>query len=315
MTLPLQNPNGGFWGGLNIEGRAAATRESIPIVSFIQVTPGYLSAMGIPILKGRAFTEQENSDQSPKVAIVNATLARRFFSDTDPIGRRICMGEDCSKGPWLTVVGVVGDAALESLTDPRFPQVFSPHAQGVEGGVAGTMELAVRTSGDPLSLAASVREHVHQLDKDQSVARAQTLSQVASASLAQPRLNTLLLAGFAALALLLAAIGVYGVISNSVAQRTREIGVRMALGATRGKVFRSVVGEGMLLALAGLGVGLLAAGGLARLMTSLLYGIRPSDPFTYFAVTLLLAGVAFIATFIPARRATKVDPIVALRYE
>jgi len=315
MTLPLRNPNRGYWGGLNIEGRAAVTRESIPIVSFAQVTPGYFRAMGIPILKGRAFAEQDNSDQSPKVAIVNATLARRFFSDVDPIGRRICMGEDCLKGPWITVVGVVGDTALESLTDPRFPQVFSPHAQGVEGGVAGNMELAVRTSSDPLSLAASVRDQVHQLDKDQSVADMQTLDQVVSASLAQPRLNTLLLAGFAALALMLAAIGVYGVISHSVAQRTREIGIRMALGATRGVVLRMVVGEGLMLTLAGLGVGLVAAAGLARLITSLLYGVPPSDPATFLAVSLLLAGVAFLASYIPARRATKVDPMVALRYE
>ena len=315
MTLPLGNPNSGFWGGLNIEGRVALKRESIPIVSFSQVTPGYFSAMGIPLVKGRAFTEQDNSNQSPKVVIINATLARRFFSDAEPVGRRICMGEDCSKGPWLTVVGVVGDAALESLADPRFPQVFSPHAQGVEGGVAGSMELAVRTSSDPLSLAASLREQVHQLDKDQSVADMQTLEHVVSASLAQPRSNTLLLAGFAALALLLAAIGVYGVISYSVAQRTREMGIRMALGATRGKVFRLVVGEGMLLALIGLGVGLVAAFGLARLMTSLLYGVAPTDPITFLAVSLLLSGVAFVASYIPARRATKVDPMVALRYE
>jgi len=315
MTLPLGNPNSGFWGGLNIEGRVALKRESIPIVSFSQVTPGYFSAMGIPLVKGRAFTEQDNSSLSPKVVIINATLAHRFFSDAEPVGRRICMGEDCSKGPWLTVVGVVGDAALESLADPRFPQVFSPHAQGVEGGVAGNMELAVRTSSDPLSMAASLREQVHQLDKDQSVADMRTLDQVVSASLAQRRLNTLLLTGFAALALLLAAIGVYGVISYAVEQRTREIGIRMALGATRGKVFRLVVGEGMLLALIGLGVGLVAAFGLARLMTSLLYGVAPSDPVTFLAVSILLSGVAFVASYIPARRATKVDPMVALRYE
>ena len=315
MTLPLGNPNSGFWGGLNIEGHVALKRESIPIVSFSQVTPGYFSAMGIPLVKGRAFTEQDNSSLSPKVVIINATLAHRFFSDAEPVGRRICMGEDCSKGPWLTVVGVVGDAALESLADPRFPQVFSPHAQGVEGGVAGNMELAVRTSSDPLSMAASLREQVHQLDKDQSVADMRTLDQVVSASLAQRRLNTLLLTGFAALALLLAAIGVYGVISYAVEQRTREIGIRMALGATRGKVFRLVVGEGMLLALIGLGVGLVAAFGLARLMTSLLYGVAPSDPVTFLAVSILLSGVAFVASYIPARRATKVDPMVALRYE
>ena len=315
MTLPLENPNGGYWSGLNVEVRTAATRESIPIMSFAQVTPGYFPAMGIPIINGRAFTEQDNNDQSPKVVIIKATLAHRFMSDADPIGRRICMGEDCSKGPWLTVVGVVGDSALESLTDPRFPQVLSPHAQGVEGEVAGDMELVIRTSSEPLNLETSVREQVHQLDKDQSVADMRALDQVVNASLAQPRLNTLLLAGFAALAMLLAAIGVYGVISYSVAQRTREIGIRMALGARRDQIFRLVVGKGMLLAAAGLGLGLVAAFGLAQLLKSSLYGVTPSDPTTFLAVSFLLASVAFIASYIPARRATKVDPMVALRYE
>jgi hypothetical protein len=212
------------------------------------------------------------------VAIINATLARRFFSDGDPVGERICMGEDCSKGPWLSVVGVVGDAALESLADPRFPQVFSPHAQGVEGGVASSMALALRTSSDPLSLAAAVENAVHELDKDQSVANIQSLNQVVNASLAQPRLNTLLLAGFAALALLLAAIGIYGLVSYSVALRTREIGIRMALGAARVNVLRLVVQHGMILALVGAAIGLMGALILARLMSSLLYGVQPSDP-------------------------------------
>lgn len=314
MTLPLDN-SGGFWGSLNIEGRAVATRESIPIVSFSQVTPGYLEAMGIPLIRGREFTEPDNSEQSPKVAIINATLARRFFSGLDPVGQRICMGENCSKGPWLTIVGVVGDAALQGLNDPRFPQVLSPHAQGVEGGPAGSMGVAIRTSSDPLSLAASVREQVRQLDRDQSVADLRTLDEVVSASLAQPRMNTLLLAVFATLALLLAAVGVYGVISYSVAQRVREIGIRMALGATRGKVLGMVVGEGLLLALAGLGLGLLTASGLARVMTSLLYGVTPNEPATFAAASVLLAAVAFLAAYIPARRATKVDPLVALRHE
>jgi putative ABC transport system permease protein len=315
MTLPLRNSGGGFWSGLNVEGRLAAARESIPIVSFIQVTPGYFRALSIPVLEGRAFTEADNSDQSPKVAIINATLARRFFAGVDPIGQRITMGEDASKGPWLTVVGVVGDAALESLSDPRFPQVFSPHAQGVEGGPSGGMDLVVRTSADPLSVAAEVRGEVHALDKDQSVADVQTLGQVVSTSLAQPRLNTLLLGSFAALALLLAALGIYGVISYSVALRTREIGVRMALGAERADVLKLVVRHGMMLALAGGAIGLVGALLLTRLMSSLLYGIQPTDPPTFLAVLAMLAGVSLVASYIPARRATKVDPMVALRYE
>ena len=315
MTLPLENSNGGFWSGLNIEGRASASRESIPIVSFVQITPGYFAAMGIPLLKGRPFTGSDDSEQSPKVAIVNATLAHRFFSNVDPLGREICMGEDCSKGPWLTVIGVIGDSALESLTDPRFPQVFSPLAQGVEGGPAGNMDLAVRTSADPLSLAAALREQVKELDKDQAVSDLRTLGEVVSASIAQPRLNTLLLAGFATLALVLASIGIYGVISYSVAQRTREIGIRMAIGASRGKVLRMVVGEGLALSLAGLGIGLVAAFALARLMASLLYGVTPSDPATFATVSLIFATVASLASYIPARRATKVDPIDALKYE
>lgn len=315
MTLPLRQSGGGFWGGLNIEGRPAAGREAIPIVSFVQVTPGYFRAMGIPLLKGREFSELDNSSQSPKAAIVNATLARRFFSDSDPVGKRLCMGEDCSKGPWLTVVGVVGDAALESLTDPRFPQVYSPQAPGVEGGVAGTMELALRTSSDPLRLASTVAHAVHELDKNQPVAHIETLDQVVSASLAQPRFNTLLLAAFAALALLLAAVGIYGVISYSVAIRTKEIGIRMALGATRADVLRLVVGHGMRLALAGAAIGLAGALILARLMSSLLYGVKPGDPPTFLAAFAALVSVALLACYIPARRATTVGPVAALRQE
>jgi putative ABC transport system permease protein len=315
MTLPLRNPNGGYWSGLNIEGRPATARESIPIVSFTQVTPGYFRAMGIPILRGRAFTDSDNSGQSPKVAIVNATLAHRFFPDIDPVGKRICLGEDTSKGPWLTLIGVVGDAALENLTDPRFPQVFSPHAQGVQGGVAGNMELVLRTSSDPAAVARAVRNAVHEMDKDQSVADIQTLDKVVSASLAQPRLNTLLLGAFAALALLLAAIGIYGVISYSVALRTREIGIRIALGAERGDVLKLVVKHGLILAMTGAAIGLIGALSLTRLMSSLLYGVQPSDPPTFLAVFVVLVGVALLSSYIPARRATKVDPMVALRYE
>jgi putative ABC transport system permease protein len=315
MTLPLHASGGGFWGGLNIEGRPAATRESIPIVSFVQVAPGYFRAMGIPLLKGRAFADADNSAQSPKVAIVNATLARRFFSGSDPLGERVCMGDDCSKGPWLAVVGVVGDTALGSLTDPQFPQVFSPHAQGVEGGVAGNMMLAVRTDDDPVALAQAIRDDVHQLDKDQSVAEIQTLERVVDESLAQPRLNALLLGAFAAAALLLASMGIYGVLSYSVTQRSHEIGVRVALGAGRYEVLRLVVRHGLVLALIGGGIGLTGALVLTRFMTSLLYGIEATDPPTFLTVFAVLLAVAIAASYFPARRATKIDPMVALRYE
>ena len=314
MTLPLRNPNGGYWTGLNVEGRPAVTRESIPVVNMIQVTPGYFRAMGIPILKGRLFIDQDNTVESPKVAIVNATIARRYFADIDPIGRHIRFGES-TREPWITIVGVVGDAALQSLADPRFPQVYVPHGQGTGGGPAGNMELVLRTAADPLTLAAAVRAQVHEIDKDQSVAEMRTLDQVVSASLAQPRMNTLLLGGFAVLAFFLAVVGLYGVMAYSVAQRTREIGIRMALGASGGAMLRLIVKQGVLLAMAGIGLGLVGALGLTRFMASLLYGVRPTDPTTFMVVSLALLGVAAFAAYIPARHATKVDPMVALRNE
>jgi putative ABC transport system permease protein len=314
MTLPLQNPNGGYWTGLNVEGRPVATRESIPVVSLSQVTTGYFGAIGIPILKGRLFSEQDNISQSSKVAIINATIARRYFAGIDPVGRRIRFGES-DREPWITVVGVVGDAALQSLADPRFSQVYVPHGQGTGGGPAGNMELVLRTASDPLTLATAVRTQVHEIDKDQSVADLRTLDQVLDVSLAQPRMNTLLLGGFAALALVLAIVGLYGVMAYSVAQRTREIGIRMALGADGGVMLRMIVKQGMILALAGVAIGLAGALGLTRFMASLLYGVRPTDPRTFLAVSLMLLSVAALAAYIPTRRATKIDPMVALREE
>ena len=235
--------------------------------------------------------------------------ARRFFSGADPIGKQIRVNSVL-----LTVVGVSGDAIIDSLTDPSFPEVYTVHSQGVSGA-SGNMVLALRTDADPLSLAAVLREQVHGLDKEQSLANIQTLEQVVNESLGRPRLNTLLLAAFAVLALLLAAIGIYGVLSYSVAQRTHEIGIRMALGAERRDVLRLIVGHGLFLTLMGITAGSAAAFGLTRLMTGLLFGVRPTDPTTFVAASVLLTCVALLASYIPARRATKVDPMVALRYE
>ena len=233
----------------------------------------------------------------PKRADLDAVagaLAHRIFSNVDPLGRKICMGEGCSNRPWLTVVGVVGDSALHTLTDARFPQVFSPLAKGVEGGPAGDMDLAVRTSAPPLSLAAAIREQAREIDNDQPVARLRPLDEVVSASMVQPHLNALLLAGFAGLSLLLAAIGIYGVISCSVAQRAREIGIRVAVGATRSGVVRMVVGEGLTFARAGLGVkrngGLPFSKGCGKALSSCPVIPRPSLSFCAERGILLCLG-------------------------
>ncbi|MGA7925725.1 MAG: ABC transporter permease [Candidatus Sulfotelmatobacter sp.] len=309
LTLPLGG-GGRYWMGLEIEGRPAAqTREDVPIVAFFQVTPGYFQAMGIPLRKGRLFDDRDNQSSSLKVAIVSETLARRFFSGTDPIGKQIRV----DSVP-LTVVGVSGDAIIDSLTDPSFPEVYTVHSQRVTGA-SGNMVLALRTDADPLSLAAALREQVHGLDKQQSVANIQTLQQVVSESLTQPRLNTLLLGAFALLALLLTATGTYSVLSYSVTQRTQEIGIRMALGADRRDVLRLMVGRGLFLTLMGMITGLAAAFGLTRLMAGLLFGVRPTDAATFVVVSLVITGVALLASYLPARRAIKIDPMVALHYE
>jgi putative ABC transport system permease protein len=307
LTLPLGG-GGRYWMGMEIEGRPVQRREDLPIVAFFQVTPGYFQAMGIPLRSGRLFDDRDNQS-SPKVAIIGETLARRFFSGTDPIGKQIRV----ASVP-LTVVGVSEDTIIGSLSDPSFPEVYTVHSQGVTGA-SGNMVLALRTDADPLSLAAALREQVHELDKQQSLANIQTLQQVVSESLTQPRLNTLLLGAFALLALLLTATGTYSVLSYSVTQRTQEIGIRMALGADRGDVLRLMVGRGLFLTLMGMIAGLAAAFGLTRLMAGLLFGVRPTDPATFVVVSLVITGVALLASYLPARRAIKVDPMVALHYE
>jgi putative ABC transport system permease protein len=308
LTMPLGG-GGRYWSDLEIEGHPRPqTREDVPSVAFFQVTPGYFPAMGIPLRRGRSFDDHDNRD-SPKVAVISETLARRFFSATDPIGKQIRV----NSVP-LTVVGVSGDAIIDSLTDPFFPEVYTAHSQGVSGA-SGDMVLAVRTDADPLTLAAALREQVHALDKEQPVANIQTLTQVVDESLAQPRLNTLLLGAFAALALLLAAMGIYGVLSYSVTQRTHEIGIRMALGADGRDVLWLMLGHGLFLTMMGVTAGLAASFGLTRLMAALLFGVRATDPATFVVVSVVLTGVALLASYLPARRAVKVDPIVALRYE
>ena len=307
LTLPLGG-GGRYWTDLEIPGRPKAeTRESIPIVAFFQVTPGYFRAMAIPVT-GRAFDDHDNQD-GPKVAVISETLSRRFFPGDDPIGKRIRVNSVD-----LAVVGVSGDIVIDSAKDPGIPEVFVPHAQGVSGA-SGYMVLTVRTDTDPLLLAAGLRDQVRSLDRDQAVANLETLTQVVGESLAQPRLYSLLFGAFAGLAVLLAALGIYGVIFYFVSERTHEIGVRMALGASPADVLWLVVGRGLTLGLGGIALGLAASFVLTRTMSSMLYGVHPTDPLTFVAVSILLTGVAGIACYIPARRATQVDLMVALRYE
>jgi len=272
------------------------------------VSRGYFAAMGIPVLSGRPFGRQDRID-SPRVAVVNQSFVKKYCPNQDPIGHRI-VGDWSNPKP-TEIVGVVGDIRHNGLTtDPR-PTVFLAQAQ-LPGYIS---YLVVRTAGPPERLAAAIRRELRQVDRNQPFTAIQPMRQYVSAALARPRLYASLLGAFASLAVALAAIGLYGLMAYAVRQRTHEIGVRMALGAQPGAVLRSMLGQGARLALAGLALGLLCAIGLSRVLSKLLYGVSAGDPLTYAGVAVVLGSVAMIAAYVPARRAAKVDPMVALRYE
>jgi putative ABC transport system permease protein len=234
-------------------------------------------------------------------------MARRYWPDEDAVGGRLRVGEDA----WRTVVGVVGDVRHTGLDEEPKPEMFYPFLQSP----LSFMTLTVRSTADEKSLMPAIQREIRAVDPDQPVFGIKTMDELISESVSPRRLNTILLTTFAAVALLLAALGIYGVMAYSVSQRTHEIGIRMALGARPGDVLRMIVGQGMILTLAGICIGLIAAFGLTRLMSSLLFGVTATDPITFIAVALVLGIVAFMASFIPALRATRVDPMEALRYE
>ena len=280
----------------------------VPIDS---ISPNYFRVMGIPLLRGREFTDDDKAG-APGVVIVNQTFARRFFPDEDPIGRRFVYGvPDGPNPPWLTIVGVVADTRRTGFDAEVRPETYLPYSQSPDKW----MYLIVRATSSPISLIGAVRGAVWAIDKDQAVFSVETMDQLLSEMMAQRRFNMFLLAIFAGSALILAAVGIYGVMSYSVTQRTHEIGVRIALGAGRASVLRQVAGQGMMLAAAGIALGLVGSLALTRLMAGLLFEVGATDPLTFGLIPLLLGGVALAASVIPARRAMKVDPILALRYE
>jgi putative ABC transport system permease protein len=274
------------------------------------VSAGYFESLGISLLQGRPLTEADTAD-SPKVAVVDEDFVRRFWPDGNAVGKHISVGGGPQGIQWGDIVGVVRHIHHYGPEKEGREQAYFPYQQRP----ARTMYLAIRTAADPASLAGAVREKVRGIDKDQPVYEVRTMNQLVSASVAQPRLNLVLLGVFAAVALILAATGIYGVMSYSVTQRTHEIGIRMALGAGSTNVMRLVVGRGMVLAGVGVAIGLAAAFAMTRVMASLLFGVSATDPVTFVVIAIVLIVVALIASVIPARRAVRVDPIVALRYE
>jgi predicted permease len=318
---------------ITIEGRTPApnSKETDQLAS-TSVSPGFFQTMGIPLLRGRFFTRDDaarkiilmfntpaakrlSAEQSPRpaatAAIINDTLARRFFPGADPIGKRFYEGQLTGQYSWYEIVGVVGDMHRQGLEQQPLPEYFVP----LIGGVSGSADVAVRAGSEPLSLLASVRQAIHSVDKNAMILSATTVDRQMGELSAQRRFQTWLLSLFAVLALALAAVGAYGVMQHAVAQRTHEIGVRIALGAQTSDVLWLVISQGLRLVAIGVAIGLLVSFWLTDVINHLLFGVTAHDPFTFAGVALTLLGVSFLACYIPARRATKVDPLVALRYE
>jgi predicted permease len=310
-SLPLTGDSIGT--SIEIEGQPTPM-GSRPSTAFNVVEPNYFHTLGIALVAGRDFTKYDDS-KSTLVVIINRTLAQEFFPNQDPIGKHIRpgigIGNGASESPMREIVGVISDVKQNGLSADAAPEVYAPLAQSPMDG----MFIVVRATNDPTSIAGSVRRQLASFDKNAPVYHVETLDQHLVQSVATPRFITLLLSGFSGLALMLACLGIYGVISYIVVQRTHEIGIRMALGAKRGDVLRMIIAEGLRPALAGVAVGILCALKLTHILSSLLYDVKPTDPLTFAAVSLILVGVALLACYIPARRAAKADPMLSLRYE
>lgn len=306
-NLPLTY--NGDSGPIGVEGIPDPPPDQRPDVIYRAIGPGYFSTMGIPLIRGRDFNDQDSLDKDPGVVVSEKTV-RHYWPNTDPIGKRLKVGSTTADGPWRTVIGVVKDVRQNDFVAEPKMQMYFTYRQ-----LRSLMPnaLVVRTAVDPMSVATSVRNAIWAVDKDQTVANVDSMEHIVAGAVARQRFSMLLLAIFAAVALVLAAVGIYGVMSYSVAQQTREIGIRMALGAQRSDVLKMTVKQGLKLVGFGLVIGLVAAFILTRVMTTLLFGITATDPLTFASISLVLLAVAILASYIPALRATKVDPMIALR--
>ena len=306
-AVPLVGPPNS--GGFAIEGDAV-TNNAIPTSQITVVSPDYFRTIGTPLKRGRFFTDADDR-QAPQVVLIDEALVERYFNNRDPLGVRIKRGGPLSNAPWMTIVGIVGNIKTDGFDQPDQPHLYYPIFQNP----VYAMAIYLRTDVALSTVTQSLREQVRTLDRDLPVFGERTMTQVAAESMSRRRFAMQLVGLFGILALLLAAVGIYGVIAYSVTQRTREIGIRVALGASKSAILRWVLKQGLMLTIAGVVVGLVGALVLTRLLRSLLFGIGPTDIVTYGVLATLLTVVALIACYVPARRATKVDPLVALRYE
>ena len=312
-NLPLSGTDASL--NFVIENAPVLSSADQPRAKYRAVSADYFAAMGIPLIRGRYFNRTDG-EKTPGVVIINETMARRFWPNADPVGKRMMAGFDGSQ--WCTIVGVIGDVKHRGLDAEINPEMYYHYLQvpvALMNFVEGTMTVVLRTNADPASMTASVRNEVRSLDRDQPVFNVKTMEDMLHDSISQPRFRTLLLGIFAGLAMVLVATGLYGVIAYSVNQRINELGVRVALGARKSDVLRLIVGHGAQLAGIGIVVGLIAAAGLVRIMSKLLFGVDAMDPITFVGTATLILVVALAASYVPALKAMKVDPVVALRCE
>ena len=306
--LPLSNSN--VMASFLVEGAPFVAMTDRPEVGLRVITPDYFQTMSIPVLKGRSFSDQDR-DNTPNVIVVNEALASRYWPNQNAIGKRLGFEDDSSHQVWREIVGIVGNVKHKALATEAMPEVYFPYQQFP----SNFMSLVVHTASDPARMIPAIRSQVLSVDKDQPVSDIMTMDQRLAKSVASSRFVMLLLSTFSILALGLAAVGIYGVMAYLVTERTQEIGVRMALGAQKRDVLKLVVRKGMALAIIGAAIGLVASLALTRLMRSLLFEVTPTDWLTFVIASIVLLTVALLACYIPARRATKLDPLIALRYE